>query len=335
MTTARILLIEDVPANIQAVSAILREQSYLVNVATSGQQALELLERVRPDLILLDVMMPGIDGFETCRRIKASTIWREIPIIFLTAKTETADIVRGFEVGAVDYVSKPFNAHELLARVRTHLALDRLHRENQRLLLNVLPAPIAERLKKEAGLIAERFDDVSVLFADIVGFTPLSAQLSPPDLLDLLNRVFSAFDELAGQHGLEKIKTIGDAYMVAGGLPEPQPDHLASMARLALAMHESVRTIGHRSGPLSLRVGLHVGSVIAGVIGIRKFIYDVWGDTVNTASRLESHGTAGRVQVSEAVYRRLQDRFEFEPRGTIELKGRGPMAVYLLKGATQ
>ena len=335
MTTARILLIEDVPANIQAVSAILREQSYLVNVATSGQQALELLERVRPDLILLDVMMPGIDGFETCRRIKASTIWREIPIIFLTAKTETADIVRGFEVGAVDYVSKPFNAHELLARVRTHLALDRLHRENQRLLLNVLPAPIAERLKKEAGLIAERFDDVSVLFADIVGFTPLSAQLSPPDLLDLLNRVFSAFDELAGQHGLEKIKTIGDAYMVAGGLPEPQPDHLASMARLALAMQESVRTIGHRSGPLSLRVGLHVGSVIAGVIGIRKFIYDVWGDTVNTASRLESHGTAGRVQVSEAVYRRLQDRFEFEPRGTIELKGRGPMAVYLLKRATQ
>ena len=335
MTTARILLIEDVPANIQAVSAILREQSYLVNVATSGPQALELLERVRPDLILLDVMMPGIDGFETCRRIKASTIWREIPIIFLTAKTETADIVRGFEVGAVDYVSKPFNAHELLARVRTHLALDRLHRENQRLLLNVLPAPIAERLKKEAGLIAERFDDVSVLFADIVGFTPLSAQLSPPDLLDLLNRVFSAFDELAGQHGLEKIKTIGDAYMVAGGLPEPQPDHLASMARLALAMHESVRTIGHTSGPLSLRVGLHVGSVIAGVIGIRKFIYDVWGDTVNTASRLESHGTAGRVQVSEAVYRRLQDRFEFEPRGTIELKGRGPMAVYLLKGATQ
>jgi class 3 adenylate cyclase len=149
----------------------------------------------------------------------------------------------------------------------------------------------------------------------------------------LLNRVFSAFDELAGQHGLEKIKTIGDAYMVAGGLPEPQPDHLASMARLALAMQESVRTIGHTSGPLSLRVGLHVGSVIAGVIGIRKFIYDVWGDTVNTASRLESHGTAGRVQVSEAVYRRLQDRFEFEPRGTIELKGRGPMAVYLLKGA--
>src|SRR3954468_22762904 len=138
---SRILLIEDAPANIQALSAILKEQGWQISVATSGQQAIDLLGRIRPDLILLDVMMPGMDGFETCQRIKASRAWREIPIIFLTAKTETADIVRGFEVGAVDYVGKPFNAHELLARVRTHLALDQLHRENQRLLLNVLPAP--------------------------------------------------------------------------------------------------------------------------------------------------------------------------------------------------
>ena len=327
---SRILLIEDAPANIQALSAILKEQGYQISIATSGQQALELLARVRPDLILLDIMMPGIDGFETCRRIKASTTWREIPIIFLTAKTETADIVRGFEVGAVDYVAKPFNAHELLARVRTHLALDQLYRENQRLLLNVLPAPIAEKLKKQTGIIAERFDDVTVLFADIVGFTPLSTRLSPTELLELLNRVFSGFDELAGRHGLEKIKTIGDAYMVAGGLPEPHTDHPAAMAALALAMHESIRQIGNQFGGLSLRVGLHVGNVIAGVIGIRKFIYDVWGDTVNTASRLESHGVAGRVHVSDTVFQRLRDRFVFEPRGTIELKGRGPMNTYFL-----
>ena len=177
-----------------------------------------------------------IDGFETCRRIKASIAWREIPIIFLTARTETADIVRGFEFGAVDYVAKPFNAHELLARVSTHLALDQLYRENQRLLLNVLPAPIAEKLKKQTGIIAERFDDVSVLFADLVGFTPFSARLAPVELLELLNRVFSSFDELAERHGLEKIKTIGDAYMVAGGLTEPHADHLASMATMGLAM---------------------------------------------------------------------------------------------------
>src|ERR1051325_3875523 len=256
---SRILLIEDVPANISALSAILKEQGYQISIATTGQQGLDLLARLRPDLILLDVMMPGIDGFETCRRIKASTAWREIPIIFLTAKTETADIVRGFEVGAVDYVAKPFNTHELLARVRTHLALDQLHRENQRLLLNVLPAPIAEKLKKQSGLIAERFEDVSVLFADIVDFTPLSARLPPVELIELLNRVFSNFDELAGKQGLEKIKTIGDAYMVAGGLPEPRDDHLAAMASLGLAMLASVRQIQHENGGLNLRVGLHVG----------------------------------------------------------------------------
>jgi class 3 adenylate cyclase len=281
-------------------------------------------------LILLDIMMPGMDGFETCRRIKASTAWHEIPVIFLTARTDTADIIRGFEVGAVDYVAKPFNAHELLARVRTHLALDHLYRENQRLLLNILPAPIAEKLKNQTGIIAERFDDVSVLFSDLVGFTPLSATLSPTDLLELLNRVFSSFDELAGRHGLEKIKTIGDAYMVAGGLPEPYPEHLASMASLALGMQESIGKLHVNSGALSLRIGLHVGTVIAGVIGTRKFIYDVWGDTVNTASRLESHGVPGRVQVSEAVFQRLRDRFAFERRGTIELKGRGPITTYFL-----
>ena len=330
---SRILLIEDALANIQTLSAVLKEQSYQVSVATNGQQALDLLERVRPDLILLDIMMPGIDGFETCRRIKASTLWREIPIIFLTAKTETADIVRGFEAGAVDYVSKPFNTPELLARVRTHLALDHLYRENQRLLLNVLPAPIAEKLKKQTGIIAERFDDVSVLFADIVGFTQLSARLTPAELLELLNSVFSRFDELAGQHKLEKIKTIGDAYMVAGGLPEPHPDHLGAMAALGLTMLEAVAKVQLASGNLGLRVGLHVGTVTAGVIGIRKFIYDVWGDTVNTASRLESHGAAGRVHVSDAVFQRLQGRFTFEPRGTVELKGRGPMTTYFLNGA--
>jgi len=332
-TTSRILLVEDEPLNIQALSAILQQQGYQLSVATSGQQALDLLTRLRPDLILLDIMMPGMDGFETCRHIKASTAWREIPIIFLTAKTGTEDIVRGFEVGAVDYVAKPFNAHELLARVRTHLALDQLHRENQRLLLNVLPAPIAEKLKKHTGVIAERFEDVSVLFADIVDFTPLSARLSPTALLKLLNRIFSDFDDLAGRHGLEKIKTIGDAYMVAGGLPEPHPDHLAAMATLALEMQENIRKASPELGGLSLRIGLHAGSVIAGVIGIRKFIYDIWGNTVNTASRLESHGAPGRVQVSETVFQRLQTRFAFEPRGSMELKGCGPMNTYFLNAS--
>jgi adenylate cyclase len=331
---ARILIIDDAPANIQTISTILKERGYNLNIATNGRQGLDALERIRPDLILLDIMMPEMDGFETCRRIKASTAWREIPIIFLTAKTDTADIVRAFELGAVDYVAKPFNAHELLARVNTHLTLDHLHRENERLLLNVLPASIADKLKQQVGIIAERFDDASVLFADIVGFTPLSARLSPSELVESLNRIFSGFDELADHHKLEKIKTIGDSYMVAGGLIEQNADHLASMATMALAMHENVRKLNTKFGGFSLRVGLQVGSVIAGVIGIRKFIYDVWGDTVNTASRLESHGAPGRTHVSETVFERLQGRFAFESRGTIELKGRGPMNTYFLGAPT-
>ena len=331
---SRILIIDDAPANIQALSTILKERGYNISIATNGRQALEVLERIRPDLILLDIMMPEMDGFETCRRIKASTAWREIPIIFLTAKTDTADIVRGFELGALDYVAKPFNAHELLARVNTHLTVDYLHRENERLLLNVLPASIANKLKQQVGIIAERFDDASVLFADIVGFTPLSARLSPTELIESLNRVFSGFDELADHHKLEKIKTIGDGYMVAGGLIEQNADHLAAMATMALAMHENVRKLNSQFGDLSLRIGLQVGSVIAGVIGIRKFIYDVWGDTVNTASRLESHGAPGRTHVSEMVFERLQGRFAFEARGTIELKGRGPMNTYFLGAPT-
>jgi class 3 adenylate cyclase len=331
---SRILIIDDAPANIQTLSTILKERGYNINIATNGRQGLEVLERIRPDLILLDIMMPEMDGFETCRRIKASTAWREIPIVFLTAKTDTADIVRGFELGAVDYVAKPFNAHELLARVNTHVTLDYLHRENERLLLNVLPPSIANKLKQQVGIIAERFDDASVLFADIVGFTPLSARLSPTELIESLNRVFSGFDELADHHKLEKIKTIGDGYMVAGGLIEQNADHLAAMATMALAMHENVRKLNSKFGGLSLRIGLQVGSVIAGVIGIRKFIYDVWGDTVNTASRLESHGAPGRTHVSEMVFERLQGRFAFEARGTIELKGRGPMNTYFLGAPT-
>jgi adenylate cyclase len=328
----RILVVDDTSANIQAVTAILREHGYQISVATNGRQALAVLERVRPDLILLDVLMPEMDGFEACRRIKHNPAYQDIPIIFLTAKTDATDIVRGFELGAVDYVPKPFNAYELLARVNTHLTLDRLNRQNEQLLLNVLPASIAEQLKKAEGIIAERLDDVSVLFADIVGFTALSARISPADLIEMLNRLFSAFDELVDRHGLEKIKTIGDAYMVAGGLPEPRPGHLEAMATFALEMLNAMQSVSAAHGELQVRIGIHVGSVVAGVIGLRKFSYDVWGDTVNTASRLESHGEPGRIQVSEAVYLRLRDRFAFGPCHTVELKGKGPVSAYFLEG---
>src|SRR5262249_40496388 len=195
---SRILVVDDTPANIQALAGTLKAKGYQISVATNGRQALEIVGRLRPDLILLDVMMPEMDGFETCRQLKASEATRDIPVIFLTARTETADIVKGFELGAVDYVAKPFNAHELLARVHTHLTMDRPHRANERLLLCILPASIANRLKSGDAGIADHFSDVSVLFADIVGFTLLS--LSPKPLVSLLDDLFSQFDELARQH---------------------------------------------------------------------------------------------------------------------------------------
>jgi class 3 adenylate cyclase len=199
------------------------------------------------------------------------------------------------------------------------------------LLLNVLPRSIAERLKRDPGVIAERFDEVSVLFADVADFTPFAERTSPERLVSVLDEVFSAFDVLTERHLLEKIKTIGDAYMVAGGLPEPRADHAEAVVSLAIDMQsEFARVCGELGLGLAIRIGIDSGPVVAGVIGRRRFIYDLWGDTVNTASRMESHGVAGRIQVTEATYQRLRDRYRFEDRGETEIKGKGRIRTYLL-----
>jgi class 3 adenylate cyclase len=202
---------------------------------------------------------------------------------------------------------------------------------SERLLLNILPRSIAERLKREEGLIATAHADVTVLFADIVDFTPFVERTEPARVVAVLDEIFSAFDRLAQHHGLEKIKTIGDAYMVAAGLPEPRSDHAEAMAEMALEMQADLERLGESLGlDLAIRVGLDTGSVIAGVIGRHKFIYDLWGDTVNTASRMESSGLPGRIQVTAATYERLRTRYRFEERGEIDIKGKGRMATYLL-----
>ena len=330
---SRILVVDDTPANIQALSAILKEKGFQISVATNGRLALELVARLRPDLILLDVMMPEMDGFETCRRLKASPATRHIPVIFLTARVESEDIVKGFELGAVDYVAKPFNTCELLARVNTHLTLDRLHRENESLLLSILPASIAARLKSGEAGIADHFPEVSVLFADIVDFTTLSNGLSPQPLVALLNDLFTQFDHLANEHNVEKIKTIGDCYMAVCGVPENRPDHAAALADMALGIVEHLKLFNRTRGTnLKVRIGLNTGPVVAGVIGRSKFIYDLWGDTVNTASRMEATGLPNRVQVTAEMQRVLAVDFDFEERGEIEVKGKGRLRTWLLLG---
>jgi class 3 adenylate cyclase len=326
-----ILVVDDDAASLGALLECLRRAAFRVLVAQDGRSALERAEYGKPDLILLDVMMPEMDGFETCDRIKKSPDWRDIPIIFLTAKTETADIVKGFELGAVDYVAKPFNSHELLARVNTHLMIDRLRRENERLLLNILPAPIADRLKAGSEHIADAFADVTVLFADIVGFTTLSASRPAAEVVEFLNNLFTRFDNAAREFGIEKIKTIGDAYMAVCGLPDPCPDHAERMMAMAVRMLQLAKECGAEQGiPLRLRIGLNSGPVVAGIIGRRKFIYDLWGDAVNLASRMESTGIPDAIQVTRPVFEKLKDRYAFEARGPIEVKGKGSVETWVL-----
>ncbi|WP_438041635.1 adenylate/guanylate cyclase domain-containing protein [Sorangium sp. So ce128] len=212
-------------------------------------------------------------------------------------------------------------------------AAERAHERSDRLLLNILPRTIADQLKEHEQLIAEHFEEVTVLFADIAGFTPLAARLPPAELVGLLNRMFSSFDQLAEQHGLEKIKTIGDAYMVVGGLPAQRPDHARAIARMAIAMTHTVRQfVGDDGEPFQLRIGINTGPVIAGVIGKKKFSYDLWGDAVNVASRMESSGEPGRIQVSEASYSLLARDFLLEERGLVAIKGKGAMKTYWLIG---
>jgi class 3 adenylate cyclase len=365
---ADILIVDDKLENIRFLSNFLANQGYQVRKAINGQAALTAAKTVSPDLILLDINMPGMGGYEVCEKLKQEPQTSSIPIIFLSAGDDIDDKIRAFQVGGVDYITKPFQLEEALVRIQTHLkvqslqkkllvrneelqqtvtalqktqaaleaseaALQESQEQTERLLLNILPLSIAERLKQDTSAIAEHFDEVTILFADIVGFTPLSTRIKPAELVNLLNEIFSNFDELTEKHGLEKIKTIGDAYMVVGGLPVPKPDHAEAVAQMALDMQGAIAHFQAKySEQLQIRIGINTGSVVAGVIGTKKFIYDLWGDAVNVASRMESSGVPGKIQVTEATYERLKERYEFEKRGQVDVKGRGEMTTYWLVG---
>jgi urea transport system substrate-binding protein len=222
------------------------------------------------------------------------------------------------------------------AEIETRLLLEttKLQKEEiEELLLNILPKAIADRLQEGQSIIADSFSDVSVLFADLVGFTNFASQKSAAETVKVLNQIFSLFDELSLRHGLEKIKTMGDAYMVVGGLPDPQENHAFAIAQMALDMQAAVASFNvENNHNFSLRIGINIGGVVAGVIGLTKFSYDLWGDTVNVAQRMESNGIPGEIQVTAAVYDRLKDKFLFKKRGAVEIKGKGEMMVYLLVG---
>ncbi|MCT7980953.1 adenylate/guanylate cyclase domain-containing protein [Laspinema olomoucense] len=254
-------------------------------------------------------------------------LWTHIPVTYLlTSVSRTAEI----EALALARAEQAAQLQQAFKQLEVEQA------KSERLLLNVLPKAIAERLKEDTQTIAESFPEVTVLFADIVGFTKLAARISPTELVQLLNEIFTIFDRLAEKHGLEKIKTIGDAYMVVGGLPVQRHNHASAIAEMALDMQTEILNFNRKCHEsFAIRIGIHSGPAIAGVIGTHKFIYDLWGDTVNIASRMESHGVPGRIQVSSTTYSLLQSSYCFECRGPIPIKGKGEMLVYLLTGKKQ
>jgi class 3 adenylate cyclase len=240
--------------------------------------------------------------------------------------------IRNASVYNVAFLTIAFAYYNRAVLNSTQRALDKESARSESMLLNILPRSIAEKLKNSPELIADRIPEASIVFADLAGFTEMSRRMDAGQLVTMLNEIFLGFDRAARRLGLEKIKTIGDAYMVVAGVPEPHTDHVRAAGEMALAMQTHVETLSSRHPDLRLRIGIHTGSVVAGVIGENKFAYDLWGDNVNIASRMESHGLPGLIQVSEAFVRAASDKWRFEPRGSIDVKGQGPMNTYFLSG---
>lgn len=346
-----ILIVDDNEMNRDLLSRRLQRQGHTILMAENGREALEQLQLQSFDLVLLDVMMPEMNGYQVLETLKSDPTLRHIPVIMISALDDMDSVVRCIELGAEDYLFKPFNQVLLKARIGACLEKKRLRDQEQaflkqlqaeqakseKLLLNILPKPIADRLKQGQHTIADNFPEVTVLFADIVNFTRLSTTLIPTDLVKLLNQIFSTFDRLVERYGLEKIKTIGDAYMAVGGLPTPRADHAEAVAEMALDMQQAIAqfTSPHcelTQQPLEIRIGINTGPVGAGVVGVTKFAYDLWGDTVNMASRMEFHGLPGHIQVTDTTYEFLKHKYTLQSRGIIEVKGKGEMTTYFLTG---
>jgi adenylate cyclase len=342
----RILVIDDDPANRDLLSRRLQREGHRIATAANGAAGLELARSGAFDLVLLDMIMPGVSGFEVLSGLKSNDQSRDIPVIMISALDEFDSTVRCIEAGAEDYLPKPFNPVLLRARINASLEkkllrdreraiAEELRAEKERseaLLLNILPRTIVERLRQGERVIADHIAEATILFSDLVDFTSLAGRLPPERTVTLLAALFTEFDALAARFGLEKIKTIGDGYMVAGGLPEARADHAAAVAEMALEMPAAAARVAVGfDETMRLRIGVHSGELVAGVIGTHKFVYDVWGDTVNTAKRMETYGAPGRVHVSAATRHLLGAAYRFEPHGPVEIKGKGPVRTFFLE----
>jgi CheY-like chemotaxis protein len=334
-----VLIVDDEEQNRQLLRDPLEVHGYEIAEAPNGKEAARMVAERAPDLILLDVMMPEMDGFEFCRHMKKNNLTPPIPILMVTALSERQERLMGIAAGASDFLSKPVDLHDLRLRVGNAVHAKRLNDQVQkeqalaeRMLLNVLPKPIAERLKNGETCIADHHPEVTVLLANLVGFNKLSALISPAEVVSLLNEIYSAFDLLVEKHGVEKIKSFGDSYLVASGLPFPQSDHAESLAELALDMRAEVERLNQQyNTSICLRIGISTGPVLAGVIGRSKFSYDLWGETVNLACVLEAQGEPGTIQVATPTYDLLQSRYQFEKIQVVDPAGQNQVSAYRLQ----
>jgi len=347
-----ILVVEDSPINQRILYNLLEKGGFAVQLASNGYEALDQLAQRLPDLILLDILMPELDGLALCHRLSGQQLTRDIPVIFISALDNTADKLSGFAAGGVDYITKPFHPAEVLARIGTHIKICRLQRQlaeknrqlelekqkSEALLLNVLPAHIAAELMEQGKCSPHCFANVAVCFVDIVQFTAAAATLAPEVLIGELNDLFTAFDLIAEANNCERMKTIGDAYLFVSGMPQPSGRHVSDAAMAALAMVDCIRERNRTNGSgqnWQVRIGLHTGPVVGGIVGTKKYLYDIFGDTVNVAARLQTLSEPMRINVSSEAYNQLRDEFVFSSPLNVVMKGKGMQSTYFLDGQRQ
>lgn len=363
-----ILIVDDKQENLKILSEMLKHDGFNLLIAMDGERAVNIARKEVPDIILLDIMMPKMNGYEACQLIKENPITKDIPVIFMSALNETHNKVQGLKLGAVDYITKPFQIAEVKARIKTHLDLQLLQKALQEknqllekeieerkraedklndyarkleieqkksddLLLNLLPENVVKDLKDQGNSAPKVFDNVSIMFADVVDFTRISADLDPDSLIDELSDMFSHFDEIMKRNECERIKTIGDAYLAVSGMAQADPNHAKNMIRAAI---EIIDYLHHRNQVLDLdwqvRIGIHSGKIVGGIVGLKKYIYDVFGDTINVASRMENNSEPMKINVSETTYKLCREDFRFQAREPIPIKGKKHIQMYFVTG---
>jgi DNA-binding response OmpR family regulator len=335
----KILIVDDEPFNVDYLEQELEDLNYHTVAATNGQEALEKVESESPDVVLLDIMMPILDGFTVLSRLKSNHHTRDIPIIIISAASDMTNIIRGIELGAEDFLPKPFDPILLRARVsaslekkeyhdRERIFLQQIESEKMRteeLLRVILPEAIIDELKRTNQVQPRHFANVAVLFTDVVGFTPYCDTHAPEDVARNLQQMIGDYEEAALRFNLEKIKTSGDSFMAACGLFSQVEN---PVLQCVLCGWEMVKLAQQLPDPWHVRVGIHVGPVMGAILGHRQFLFDIWGDTVNTAQRIESHGATNAVNLSHAAWQMVETVCAASSLGLIEVKGKGSMEIF-------